>query len=89
MESERIATNGNVIAFPKHLKGKVPKDCMCPFCKIILESGVEDVLYAGRDEHVRPYFLQVFIESGERVGVAAFKKAVESLYRDFLKNNRE
>lgn len=86
---KRIPTHDNVIAFPKHLKGKIPEDCMCPACEVVFESGLEYELYAIYDGKTAAYLLQVFIESGEKLGIASLKEAVQSLNREGTLDDRE
>jgi hypothetical protein len=86
---KRIPTHNNVVAFPKHLKGKVPKDCMCPCCEVVLESGLEYELYSIYDGQTAAYLLQVFIESGQELGISSLKEAVQSLNRERREDNRK
>lgn len=86
---KRVPTHDNIVSFPKHLKGKLPDECMCPFCEVVLETGLKDKAYVGYNRQVASYLLQLFIESGEKSGIAVFKKAVQSLNREGTLEKRE
>lgn len=86
---KRVASNGNVISFPKHLIGKSPKDCMCPFCEVILEAGVEDKLEVLYPRERGDYLLQALIQAGESLSVPRFKEAIKAANIEVGKNYRE